>query len=472
MAKSTFTLCACATLIGTFCFGVEIDTANRNATRQFFFDHFINSSQTSMEWDGNHSACDAGTTSSEYRGDILQQINFFRAMAGVPAEIAFADEFNEKAQEAALMMSANRRLDHFPNAGWTCYTEDGAEAARSSNLALGVAGPNAIAGYMEDPGPGNYAVGHRRWILHPQTERMGTGDVPRVGVYPPANTLWVFDGNTFAPRPETRDPFVAWPPAGFVPNQVVYPRWSFGVAKADFSSATVRMSTGDTEIDVDVAQVETGFGENTVVWVPERPFRDWVDGKQDTTYAINIDNVILDGVAQSYGYEVSVFDPSQAPQIRGDFNGDGRLTAVDIDELSRQVRTGTNDVTFDLTADGKVDQDDRVVWVEDVKQTYFGDANLDGVFGTSDLVDVFVAAKYERPGVTATWSTGDWDGDAYFTSADFVLSFVSGCYENSCGPRPRPSLFVPEPSSAIGLLLSMIAICNRWRARHQIRRAA
>src|SRR3954464_7620558 len=60
---------------------------------------------------------------------------------------------------------------------------------------------------------------------------MGTGDVPSSGPaddpYPAANELCVFDGNTFGPRPATREEYVAWPPPGYVPYQVVGPRWSF-----------------------------------------------------------------------------------------------------------------------------------------------------------------------------------------------------------------------------------------------------
>ncbi|MFC1759126.1 CotH kinase family protein [Planctomycetota bacterium] len=54
-----------------------------------------------------------------------------------------------------------------------------------------------------------------------------------------------------------------------------------------------------------------------------------------------------------------------------------------------------------------------------------GDANLDGVFDSSDLILVFQNGRYENrsPLGAASWSDGDWNGDGLFTSSDFVLAF-------------------------------------------------
>lgn len=90
-------------------------------------------------------------------------------MAGIPPLLGLDDTYSAKAQAATLMMSVNRKLSHSPDSSWTCYTANGREGAGSSNLYLGVFGPSAISGYIRDPGSGNYFVGHRRWILYPQT---------------------------------------------------------------------------------------------------------------------------------------------------------------------------------------------------------------------------------------------------------------------------------------------------------------
>ena len=78
------------------------------------------------------------------------------------------------------MMLAEGRLSHEPDSSWACYSSTGRSYA-GSNLGLGtrVGGIAGIDGYMQDPGEPNAEVGHRRWILYPQTLEMGTGNVRR-----------------------------------------------------------------------------------------------------------------------------------------------------------------------------------------------------------------------------------------------------------------------------------------------------
>jgi hypothetical protein len=63
-------------------------------------------------------------------------------MACVSA-VAISDEYNQKAQKAALM-SVNGQLSHSPPSTWTCYTSDGAQASGSTDLHLGVYSVDAI----------------------------------------------------------------------------------------------------------------------------------------------------------------------------------------------------------------------------------------------------------------------------------------------------------------------------------------
>ncbi len=241
-------------------------------------------------------------------------MNFFRAFAGVPGDITLNSTWNGEAQQGALMMSANDALNHHPPSSWTDYTSAGATAASSSNLALGNYGADAVTAYVADPGSNNAEVGHRRWVLYPETEEMGTGDLPPNGTNdanPSANDLWVFDFNHAYPTP--RDGFVAWPPKGYVPYQFVYPRWSFSLENADFSAAKVTVSSGGKSIATTItSSTDNGYGDNTLVWT----LAGAADGttyaapSTDTTYTVTVSNVMLNNVAQSYTYSVIVFDPS------------------------------------------------------------------------------------------------------------------------------------------------------------------
>lgn len=292
--------------------GVFVDARNRQESLTFFNQSYLSSEGIPINWTGNHGTCDAGSTDPNFRNAVLRRINYFRAMAGVPADVAFSDESNRKAQAAALMMSVNRQLSHTPPSSWICYSADGAEGAGSSNLYLGVYSWNAITGYIQDPGGGNYPIGHRRWILYPQTQIMGTGDIPPTQGYLASNALRVFDSHMWEPRPPTREEFVAWPPPGYVPYQVMFPRWSFSYASADFSAALVSMISNGTGLSVSQANVVYGYGENTLVWIPMglNDGDGWPHPEGDTTYTVNIRNVIINGQSRDFTYNVVVFDPT------------------------------------------------------------------------------------------------------------------------------------------------------------------
>jgi PKD repeat protein len=293
---------------------LSVTTTNREEVRNFFNTVYADSENPTMGWTGDVGTCSPGTTLSTFRDKVVQRINYFRAMAGMLAGIVLNDTWNGKDQQAALMMSANNALSHFPPPSWSCYTVDGTNASANSNISLGNAGPDAINGFIEDHGSNNSIVGHRRWILYPQTQTMGTGDVPVNGTYNSANATWVFDGNYGGPRPATRQPYISWPPPGYAPYQVVYPRWSFAYPNADFSSASVTMSTNGVPIPVTLETVATGYGENTLVWYPSNldptnPYQ-WPQPATDTTYSVNVQSVKIGGSPSNFNYTVTVFDPS------------------------------------------------------------------------------------------------------------------------------------------------------------------
>ena len=145
-----------------------------------------------------------------------------------------------------------------------------------------------------------------------------------------------------------------------------------------------------------------------------------------------------------------------------DLDGNGRVEAADIDLLSEKVTSRSLNTAYDLNANGVVDEDDRRVWVEDVVGTYFGDVNLDGRFGSGDLVQVLEAGHYEDDNLlNSSWSTGDWDGNREFESRDFVFVLQRGGYE--AGVRAAVAV-VPEPSGVASLAVGL-AILAWWRRK-------
>ena len=154
--------------------------------------------------------------------------------------------------------------------------------------------------------------------------------------------------------------------------------------------------------------------------------------------------------------------------LDGDFDANGVLDAADVDLFVTGVThpgfTGAecrtrHSLMFDVNADAVVDSKDQQAWVKDLKQTYFGDADLNGQFDSSDLVQVLGAGTYEAGrvdavgniyGVAAGWSEGDWNADGVFDTADLITAFRDGGYELEAADEVA---VVPEPAS---MLLCML----------------
>ena len=300
---------------------VGIDTSSRSAVVSYYNSQYIvTESPLANDTVGAVSGCNEGSTSSAYKTAVLQRINYYRSMAGLSNATSIDTATSAKDQEAALMFVGQGALSHNPPSTWTCYTANAAEAASKSNISLGNNGWDSIAAYMKDKGSSNAPVGHRRWILYPQTQTFGTGDVDATGGANSAyqgksNSLWVQDANIWSSRPTTRDGYIAWPPPGYVPYQVVYPRWSISFKNADFSSAVVTMSTNGTNIPVTIDHRGSGSNsapENTLVWRPTSKTDDatWAVPSGDTSYDIHITGVTSSGIPSTIDYTVIVIDPA------------------------------------------------------------------------------------------------------------------------------------------------------------------
>lgn len=304
-----------------------VDVKDRAAVVAHFNADY-NTTNPPIGWTGSHAACAQGDTSAEFKNAVIDQINFYRRMAGIQ-DVALAGALhNVGVQKAALLMSVNNALSHSPPAAWTCYSEmnaadpKGNDYAGMSNLYRSVNGAEAIHGYMIDPGGINTAVGHRGWILWPQRSEIGTGDVPAGAGASTANALYVF-GAESATR-QTRDKIsgyevVAWPPPGYVPYPVAYARWSLEYPGADFSVATVTMTELGCPNETPVTTEIQNRGSR-LVWVPTAIAGYETDGRgthpkpgADTVYRVTVSDAVMDGATVAFSYNVIVIDPATNP---------------------------------------------------------------------------------------------------------------------------------------------------------------
>lgn len=147
--------------------------------------------------------------------------------------------------------------------------------------------------------------------------------------------------------------------------------------------------------------------------------------------------------------------------ISGDVDANGVVDVADIDQVLQVVSAGSYESAADVNFDNHVDADDIEAWIERIKNSYVGDANLDGEFNSSDFVTVFIAGQYEDDvDGNSTWATGDWNGDAEFTSSDFVFALAQRGYDR--GTRTAVSV-VPEPTAITHVLLLLIVFAISGR---------
>jgi hypothetical protein len=294
--------------------GFVVNTDAREQVRDFYNAIYPTSENVPINSTADVADCYPGTNSLTFQQSVLRRINWFRAMAGAPANVVFNSIYNSNAQAVAVMISSSGQLNHNPPTNWPCYSPAGGAAA-GGNQAGGFNGADAITGYIWDFGNGNSEAGHRRWILYPQEQIMGTGDVPATNSYIAANSTYVFDSSINNPRPATRQPYVAWPPEGFSPYQVVFPHWSFALSNADFSAATVSMSSNGVPVSVAIQPYQTGYGENTIVWIPMGLNADcectmFPFSGTDTVYSVTVSNIVVGASKASFSYNVTVIDPA------------------------------------------------------------------------------------------------------------------------------------------------------------------
>jgi hypothetical protein len=132
--------------------------------------------------------------------------------------------------------------------------------------------------------------------------------------------------------------------------------------------------------------------------------------------------------------------------LEGDLDGDGMVSATDIDLLFDALGRGLSLSSFDLDRSATVDQADVTYLIVSVLDTQYGDANLDGSIDARDF-NQWNANKFLDYG--RSWADGDFSGDARVDAADFNIwfshRFESNAVAAAASPRtPRAALAAPR----------------------------
>jgi uncharacterized protein YkwD len=175
-----------------------------------------------------------GTLNQDYLNSALDYLNFYRFLAGLPADLTLDEELNDLAQQGAVLLDIiNDGLTHYPEkpAGMDQdFYSKGKLATASSNLALGCSDlRSAISGYMIEYGDHNLSeIGHRRWILNPPLKTVGFG---QSGKY---SSLYIIDKSRSYP---VEYDAIVYPAASSFPNNLFKSThiWSISLNKDKFS---------------------------------------------------------------------------------------------------------------------------------------------------------------------------------------------------------------------------------------------
>ncbi|MCK5857288.1 MAG: CAP domain-containing protein [Bacteroidales bacterium] len=296
----------------------EPELTGLEKAKKDYEDHYVGTKLNSIGWTGSEAACNSGDISSSTRGKVVERVNYYRALCGLPS-LKLNSAQNASCQDAALIMMANNTLTHTPSSGMKCWTQAGYDAASTGNIAIGWGSDepkanhsiNAVSGYMEDPGAGNEVVGHRAWLLHPPLSAIGTGSVYDANhsyqgmKKAAANCIrWGDNVNGTSSGPE----FIAYPPADYVPSVLVFPRWSFALANASFASAKVTVKSGNKtyqcNIIARVAQQGSVNPAARLVWEPQG-----LSINSDMDFKVTVSDI--QGASKtSYTYTVKAFKVS------------------------------------------------------------------------------------------------------------------------------------------------------------------
>ena len=272
------------------------DPTAREIALEDYNTNYLGSAVSDPGWTGSTVTCNAGTLPQTTHDKVIKRINYFRRMVGLNDNTTLDPSKYGMYQDAALMMKANNALNHTPPDTWTCYTQNGYTGASTSNLALGAHASNAVTLFINDPGASNTSVGHRRWILHSAKTQFSYGSTNSsmsLGV------IGVAGGNTKIPA------FIAYPPNGYIPQTLTFPRWSFGIAGANFSAATVTMTGDSGNIPVTIISAGGSYGDKTIVWEPQGIV---TNSNADVSYTVTVSGIT--GAAQtSYTYTSIIFKP-------------------------------------------------------------------------------------------------------------------------------------------------------------------
>jgi hypothetical protein len=274
---------------------------------------YLSSEIDTIIWNGNTKLCQCGSLDKGIYLKAENRINFFRTVVGLPT-VKINLSYNKEAQAAALLIKANNQLTHYPSKEMKCFNQSASNGCLKSCLAFtdfnNFPKTAFITAFIDDLGADNYFVGHRKWLLYTKLVDFGYGATN-------SSEAVLTSTPSLSDSIPSID-YIAYPWKGFVPVNLIFPKWSFSIPEnkvVDFSSTTITM-TNDKGIIIKIEKLKEykNYLDHTIVWTVTGLF-----SENDITYSLNkleengylnkrikvsIKNVKIDGVNRNFEYFV------------------------------------------------------------------------------------------------------------------------------------------------------------------------
>ncbi len=294
------------------------------------------------------TTCDPGLLTETEKQTLIQTVNEIRALHNLPP-VTYDPALEPETRQAALLVAANRAMNHTPPKDYVCWTKEGRIGSWNSNLYYHLYSAwspswskknrtkrlREITSRMKRNLPGVRSMvatwmidwrvsslGHRRWLLDPFVHNVAFARVDyveRKGLridHVVGAAINVIDGSLES-RHDVKPQFIAYP-FGEYPGDMFEPDWylSFSLLvtgkssglneMVHFDAATVEMTDteGNALFVYDRKSDNDGYGlPNVLMWKA-------ADIQPEIEYRVHIRNVRIGNIPRSYSYSFRLKRPS------------------------------------------------------------------------------------------------------------------------------------------------------------------
>ena len=265
-------------------------------------------------------ACKTGVLKASELNQALSTVNAIRQLHGLNP-VRLDTTSTDEVMQASLLFAANGELEHEIPKNWKCYTSAGAKDAAEGLIGGGINDrmlrfyntEETIVEWLTDvQNVADVDISHRRWLLNPFLKQIAYGRVAgniRNGINSSGATLKVTYPDNFIGG-SARQTFIAYPfenhPKKYFPlnaflsfNALVNSEKIQENQNVSYANVSINIQRRSDKSQLKILQIKA---ENDYYGVPNNLIFKPNSLEYNTPYDVNISNVLVNGVAQSYSY--------------------------------------------------------------------------------------------------------------------------------------------------------------------------